>query len=576
MSYLVLQKGEGGRSYAYRVTARWDSEKGGSVQERVYLGRHDPKSGRIIAGQRRRGGSEMPLSIGISVAEAKRIIRNGGDVAARLAETTATHPDPHCAPGGSPVDHVTEPACLHLALELAKSTGLPKALASVFGKPAATQLSSLAAYQVVEGTPLCLARPWLERSFGASALKEADFAGDGALLERIGADTPLRMRFFRGWIAKRRHPTALVYDITSISTYSGMLDLAEFGYNRDGESLPQVNLASIHDRADGLPLFYRATPGSINDTSTLKLTSDLMRDLGLEKFHFVLDRGFCSHANMVDMIKGKVGFTMAIPLTSKMAKAFVKARRLQLGRAKNAFIWKGEPMFHLRDEWKVELGGRMRPVSCAAHLYLDSRRKSAEEPRLLGRILIIEERASKERFTRAAEAYAWMDKNAHGLKCYLAVRRGADGSISIKRKNHAVARRCSLMGMNLVVTTDEKLERDATLAEYRSRDGVEKAFDILKNENGQGRLHISTREQAEGRLFLAFLALVVSCELDRRMRESDLYKRFTTAEVFAELAKIRALHMANGTVRLLEISKTQRTIFEKLKVPPVTENIVIK
>ena len=131
------------------------------------------------------------------------------------------------------------------------------------------------------------------------------------------------------------------------------------------------------------------------------------------------------------------------------------------------------------------------------------------------------------------------------------------------------------MGVTLIVTTDNQLGRDETLMEYRSRDGIEKAFDIFKNENGQNRLHVSTREQAEGRFFLAFLALIVSCELDQRMRQSELYKRFTVAEVMAELAKIRQLHMSDGSTRLLEISKTQRTILEKLQVPPIPENLVI-
>jgi hypothetical protein len=576
MSYLVLQKGAGGRSYAYRVTARWDSETRMAVQERVYLGRQDPKTGRIIAGRSRRD-MEAHAAKGVTIAEAKRLIKSGGDLAARLAESAVASLAPRCpATVVSPVDQVTEPACLHLAWELARSTGLVKAMTAAFGKACSAQLTTLAAYQVAEGTPLYLARPWLERVLGGDELKKAEFIGDGGLLESVGADLSQRMRFFREWIAKRRQPTALVYDITSVSTYSGLLDIAEFGYNRDGESLPQINLASIHDRTDGLPLFYRVIPGSIGDTSTLKLTNNLMRDLGLKKFHFVLDRGFCSHANMADMIRGEVGFTMAVPLISKVAKAFVMARRPRLGRTKNAFIWKGEPMFHVRDEWQVELGDNRRPAACAAHLYLDSHRKSDEETRFLGRVLLIEERAARESFSRTAEAYAWLDKNALKLKGYFAVSRGADGAISVRRKNHAVARRCGLMGLTLIVTTDGALERDAVLAEYRSRDGIEKAFDILKNENGQNRLHISTREQAEGRLFLAFLAMVISCELDRRMRASGLYKRFTTAEVLAELAKIRALRMTNGAVRLLEISKTQRTIFEKLKVPPVTGNIVIK
>ena len=37
----------------------------------------------------------------------------------------------------------------------------------------------------------------------------------------------------------------LAYDITSVSSYSELNDMTRYGYNRDGESLPQVNIAML-------------------------------------------------------------------------------------------------------------------------------------------------------------------------------------------------------------------------------------------------------------------------------------------------------------------------------------------
>ncbi len=575
MSYLVLQRARSGCVYAYEATAHWDPKKKRSVQKRVYLGRQDPQTREVIPGRKRHEKEKS----GLAVEEVRKAVEAGRGAVEDLIKTA--HRETFSGRKGAvisrevPVIEVAEPGCLHLIQHLAAETGLAATLRRVFGDSLALQLILLAAYQMTQATPLYLARAWMEKTLGAGLFAGLGLGGDGGLLEKLGGDTPLWMKFLREWAAQRQHPRALIYDITSISTYSQLLDLAEYGYNRDEEPLPQVNLALVYDRADGLPLFYRALSGSISDVSTLKLTNELMREFGFADFHFVIDRGFFSQANLATMLANKTGFTMAIPFNSTQAKRFIRQRRASIGRAKHAFAWQGRPMHHMAGVWGIQLP-EGRTAECAAHLYFDPRRKAEEESRLFGRILLAEERAAASSFAWPREAFRWLNDNAAGLKGYLAVRRAAGEKWVIRRKNNAVARRTALMGLTLILTTETRRSREEVLADYRARDQAEKAFDIFKNENGQSRLHISTREQAEGRLFLAFLALIISSDLDRRMRQAGLYKRFTTAEVFAELAKIRALRMASGETKLLEISKNQRTLLEKLKLPPITSNLVIK
>jgi hypothetical protein len=573
MSYVVLQPACNGRVYVYQTTAHWDSKKRRAVQRRLYLGRQDPRTQKVIPG-RPRGEEVGP---GLSLAQVKKAVAAGGDAMRNLIrrvrpQTTARRVSQSVYTG--PVVEVAEPGSLHLVRHIARATGLETVLRRVVGHPSALQLILLAAYQLTQATPLYLSRAWMEKVLGLTVFARQGFGGEGGLLERLGGNTPLRMKFLRAWAAQRHHPRALIYDITSISTYSRLLDLAEYGYNRDEEPLRQVNLAAIHDRQDGLPLFYRVLPGSISDVSTLKLTSELMQEFGFSHFHFVIDRGFFSQANLAGMIANGIGFTMAIPFTSTQAKTFLRQRRASIGKVKQAFVWHGRPLHHWGGTWTVPLP-KGRPAECAAHLYFDPQRKTEEEGRFIGRLLLLEEQAAPSTFEAQREAYRWLNDNAEGLKRYFAVRPAAKGKWVIRRKNHAAARRTNTMGLTLILTPETDLSREDVLADYRARDQVEKAFDIFKNENGQSRLYISTREQAEGRLFLAFLALIISSDLDRRMRQAGLYKQYTTAEIFAELAKIRALRLANGEVKLLEISKTQRTLLEKLKCPSITPNLVI-
>ncbi|MDD2710060.1 MAG: transposase [Verrucomicrobiae bacterium] len=573
MSFIVLQRTKRGRVYAYQTTTLWNPKKKHTFQRRVYLGRLDPHTHKVIPG-RQRGEETGP---GLALSQLKKAVAAGGDTVLKLLHATRGKGQTNKTSqvlDASPIAEVAEPGAFHVVGQIAAATGLEATLQRVLGQRAAAQLLLLAAYQLTQATPLYLARSWMERILGATVLAKQGFCGDGDLLEQLGADTPRRMKLLREWAAQRKHPRALVYDITSISTYSQLLDLAEYGYNRDGESLAQVNLALVHDRADGLPLFYRVLPGSISDVSTLKLTDELMREFGFRDFHFVMDRGFFSQSNLAAMLNHNTGFTMAIPLNSTQARNFIRQRRASIGKAKNAFAWQGLPMHHLGGVWQVQLPAG-KPAECDAHLYFDSKHKADEEGRFLGWILLVEERAGSEKFAFVREAFRWLNDNAGALKGYFSVRQAGENNWRIQRKNNAVAQRTGTMGLTLILTTQARQTREEVLADYRDRDQAEKAFDIFKNENGQSRLHISTREQAEGRLLLAFLTLIVSSNLDRRMRQAGLYKQYTTAEVFAELAKIRALRLANGEVKLLEISKKQRTLLEKLALPPLTPDMVI-
>ena len=54
-----------------------------------------------------------------------------------------------------------------------------------------------------------------------------------------------RQKFFEKWGVYRSEQEYLALDITSISSYSQFIGDVEWGYNRDGENLPQINLCML-------------------------------------------------------------------------------------------------------------------------------------------------------------------------------------------------------------------------------------------------------------------------------------------------------------------------------------------
>jgi transposase len=61
---------------------------------------------------------------------------------------------------------------------------------------------------------------------------------------------------------------------------------------------------------------------------------------------------------------------------------------------------------------------------------------------------------------------------------------------------------------------------------YRMKDTAEKAFDDLKNDLDSKRLRIHSTQAMEGRLFIQFIALILSNKIKGVMNEAGWYKNY--------------------------------------------------
>jgi transposase len=117
------------------------------------------------------------------------------------------------------------------------------------------------------------------------------------------------------------------------------------------------------------------------------------------------------------------------------------------------------------------------------------------------------------------------------------------------------------------LTNARDCPREEVLARSRGRDRIEKLLDTLKNEDGQHRLRSGNDRSVVGRLFVAFLALVLHRELERRMGKAGLLRQMSVVQFIAHMRKIKSVRMASGTRHLLEITKRNRDIMAAVGVP---------
>ena len=561
MGYLQVQRNtrrEGGRfEYVHLAKSVWDAGRGRSVQKRVYVGRLDRSGERLVLSKSYggRGGTTVEL------AELRRRLAAGDDLDAWLRLPAGAG-----APRDLPVG-VSIVGDGHVLFSVATQTQLAALVEESFGAEDGPVLMALALHQAAEGRAVYLAADWLDDREVLPAARGERLQTDQVypLIAAAGADQARQERFFRGWIAASGRPEALIYDITSISTYARDLELAEYGYNRDGDSLPQINLALVSDSGTARPLWYRPRPGSIPDVSTLKLTGERLNDLGLERFSFSLDRGFYSQANVRSMLEEGIGFTLGVPFSVAQARALIRRHRTALGSPKRSFPFHDRVMRHVCDAWQVR-GNRGRPRQLHAHLFFEPARHSESMTRLETAVFALETKAAAATFLTRREAWEWLTENAASLRGCLAIRADT-GRFRIERKARAVALAASRLGYTLVLSSAADCPREEVLARYRGRDRVEKLIDALKNEDGQRRLRTGNDHAAAGRLLVAFLALALHSELERRMKDAGLLCKMSVAQFLAQMRKIKSVRMASGTRHLLEISKRNRDLIAAVGVP---------
>ena len=148
---------------------------------------------------------------------------------------------------------------------ITEQLGLEKLLKSCFPQYH-QQILTMAYYLITRGGHLSHCEKWSQNH--AHPLR-AQLTGQriSEILRSITIDG--KQSFLTKWMAKVMEDDYLCYDITSVSSYSELNEYIKYGHNRDGEMLPQLNLAMLFGQKSCLPVYFQRMPGNITDVTTL-------------------------------------------------------------------------------------------------------------------------------------------------------------------------------------------------------------------------------------------------------------------------------------------------------------------
>jgi transposase len=494
--------------YVYHVLRSFRNEKGQPTNEKVSIGKLDAATGMLIPNE--------------------TYFKYYGD-------TTVVDVGPAYAGG-----ETFEVGVPFLTSFMFTSLGVDKVLVDALGSSRAARATTVASYMLAEGNVMSYLDEFCERTALTGAMTDRDAS---RLFSSIGGVE--RMRFFKGWVGLRRQERYLAYDVTSFSSHSKGLD-TEYGYNRDGDSLPQINMAMYLEYQSMLPVFFLTYPGSIVDKSHLPYMMEFNKDLDIEGVSFVMDRGFPSTANLEFMRSEGLPFVAAVETRSKAIRDVLAREGGLLRSSRNRL-----------DDLEVfgtGVKGRYFGVASTLHIYYDYRRKAEQIHDIYRKIASQEEILCQKTTLTATESRKYQK--------YFTLSQDKDGKLlSYKRNFDQIDKLTNDLGY-ICLITNSNMPTEEAIKIYKNRNVIEQGFDEIKNHIDMKRLRTHNQETTNGKMFCAFLSLIARMNIAMKLSHWMIENRYTTIRVIRELNKIRAIIGKHGARLLNPLTKKQREILE--------------
>ena len=432
-------------------------------------------------------------------------------------------------------------------------------LGDLFNEKDRNMILAMALNRVIRPTAMYNLKTWYENSALSLQWPELPLKSQNIsnLLAKIG-DSDIPSMFMSKMLRSLGTKRTLMYDLTSFSSYSQLINLLEYGYSRDDSDLPQVNYSMIVDKEKGIPVMYDIYPGSIVDVTTLKNTVKKIEAYGMENYTLVMDRGFFSKGNIEELIHEKIHFIMPATMTLKSVKELMSSAQKDVESPEYLHKFNKKPIFVKsvtleQEEFKIN-----------GYCFYDPKRELDEKNVFYSRLYDVKEKLEETAIPGWRNAAEVFKERAREMASFYSWKK-IDNHFRIIIKKNAVAQRINRMGKFFLFYYGE---RDWTecLTYYRERDIIEKGFKIMKNDIQSLPLNTNKDSTTKGFIFVCFIGLIIRMRLLSMMKETKISEDYTVESLLLELEKIRKIELQNGEVIVTELTRKQKEIIEKMNL----------
>ena len=460
----IRYKQRNSKWYVYEVIAFWDSASKTPKQKTRYLGISDSKGGEIIKHE-------------------KDSLKSLENAVLDFGNTYAIN-------------------------QIAKDNGLIKILKSTFED--FDTLMTLICYQMTEGSAMYNCKAWAEGNIASKLFPSAKLGSQNIsrLINHLGQEDVQR-KFFKSYIDvffKDIH--GVLIDSTALPS-SINNSLNNWGHSAEGID-QKVSCLMLVDKNSKLPIYFRAIPGEIADVSTLKITMDQVKKLGLKPESAILDAGYFSEDNIDYLCKENTDFVSRMPRSCKQFKQLVD-EVANLESRINAIQY-GKRVVFIKSK-EIELYGH----KMFAHIILDPDKKAKDINKLL--------------------KAAFEDKESED-----------DTNLKMQYCGY------------FILISKQSISKEEILPTYYTRQSIEQVFGFAKSSNSILPLRVHSEESIQGYLLLVFLSLVIFITMRQKLQ-----LKFTAEEALLILRNLKA-KIYDAEVIVLEPNKKSKDIANLLKI----------
>lgn len=126
-------------------------------------------------------------------------------------------------------------------------------------------------------------------------------------LQRTGENSAGQRRFLESLINDNE---LLLYDGSLVYSGSKYNRLVEYGHDKHGLMLPQVNISLLFSKTRALPVFFRLYWGSLHEVKAVKTVVD---ELEGRNIVFVADKGYYKNSLFEDLARQGIRFIIPLP-----------------------------------------------------------------------------------------------------------------------------------------------------------------------------------------------------------------------------------------------------------------------
>ena len=330
MSYIRYKIREN-KKYAYEITSRWDKEKQQSRSVSKYLGPVDPVTNKVITFLKKNLGTEklsLDFGDGYFLHEWIKKSEYYNLLSKHLFEKL---------PGLFPL--IIYRLCTQLAMYNCENWADGNVIGCLFKniKLSSQRISDMITYLGDES---------VQRSFFIDYIK------------LVGGSNK-----------------SVIIDATSLPNQIN-IDFNAWG-KADGKIDKQFRLLCVIDQINKTPLFYRFLPGNITDVTTLQTTIIELKAMGVENSFILIDAGYYSESNILDLYERKIDFLTRLPGGRKIYNDVVLNKSIGIENLENANTMDDRSYFIKSLE--IDLYGK----KAYAFVILDPERKAKETKELL-------------------------------------------------------------------------------------------------------------------------------------------------------------------------------------------------